>query len=480
MCKNNLWKILLCCLLIPVVLAVAISVFITEDPGDPVKITLNGDRMVTLQFGQVYTDPGASAVTLDEKTGIESPLELTTTGAADPGKVGVYLVRYAAVANGKVYTAYRRVEVLDKELPVIDLISDPENYTLPGSEYEEEGFSATDNYDGDITDKVQRRVTKDAIYYTVRDSSGNLTRVIREIVYDDPVPPELTLAGESMVVLNEGDRYTEPGYSAKDNCDGDITGNVLVSGSVDTAWPGKYTLTYTVTDSYRNTVQATRTVFVKEKEVSKVNDPSSGDKVIYLTFDDGPGANTPRLLDILKKYNVQATFFVVNTRYISTIKRASDEGHTIAIHTATHKFKEIYASEEAYFKDLYKMQEIIKQHTGKTAMLMRFPGGASNTVSSFNKGIMTRLTKLVEEKGFTYFDWNVDSKDAGGAKTAKQVYNNVVSGIGKKTNAVVLMHDIKTYTIDAIERIIVWGLNNGYTFRALTADSPTCHHRVNN
>ena len=113
-------------------------------------------------------------------------------------------------------------------------------------------------------------------------------------------------------------------------------------------------------------------------------------------------------------------------------------------------------------------------------MLMRFPGGSSNTISSFNPGIMTRLTKAVEEKGFRYFDWNVDSNDAGGARTASKVYSNVVSGIGDKKAAVVLMHDIKSYTIDAIEKIIVWGLDNGYTFLPLTADSPTCHHGVNN
>lgn len=480
MYRNRVWWILLICLLVPAALAVTVSAFVAEAPGDRVQISLNGERMITLQYGEAYTDPGAAATVIDEETGEETPAELIVTGTVDTGKTGVYTVRYAAAANGRVYTAYRRVRVLDGELPVIRLVSDPDYYTLPGREYEEEGFSATDNYDGDLTDKVQRVVTKNMVIYSVRDSSGNLARVTRNILYNDPIPPELKLTGESFIVINEGEQFTEPGYTASDNCDGDITGSVRVSGGVDTSWPGRYTLTYTAKDSFGNVTNASRTVFVKEKEVTKVNGLTSGTKTIYLTFDDGPGSKTPILLDVLKKYNVPATFFVVNTAYIGTIKRAAEEGHTIAIHTTTHKFKEIYASEDAFFNDLYRMQDIIKQHTGKTAMLMRFPGGGSNTISSFNKGIMSRLTKLVEEKGFTYFDWNVDSKDAGGAKTAKQVYNNVISGIGNKENAVVLMHDIKSYTIDAIERIIVWGLNNGYTFRALTADSPTCHHRVNN
>ena len=93
---------------------------------------------------------------------------------------------------------------------------------------------------------------------------------------------------------------------------------------------------------------------------------------------------------------------------------------------------------------------------------------------------MTDLTQMVEDKGYTYFDWNVDSDDAGSAHTATTVYNNVVTGCAERKTSVVLMHDIKSYTVDAIEDIIKWGLDNGYTFKVLTASSPTFHHRVQN
>lgn len=479
MYKNRYLWLLVGCFLTMAVLAGAVYMVVGNAHSESVQLTLNGERMIILEYGESYTDAGASAAVVDEQSGKTTETAVTVSGKVDTDTVGTYTIRYSASCKDSFGTLYRRVQVVDTQAPTIELEADPEHYTLPGNTYEEEGFTASDNYDGDLTEQVQRIETKDAILYMVSDSSGNRFSVTRQIVYDDPIPPELKLEG-SMVVISVGDDYAEPGYAASDNCDGDLTDRVQVSGSVDTFKSGKYTLTYTVSDGFGNTVSTNRTVFVKEREVVQINDPGTGNKFIYLTFDDGPGANTPRLLDILKKYNVPATFFVVNTGYISTIKRASQEGHTIAIHSATHKFKQIYASEDAYFKDLYKMQEIIKNHTGKLATLIRFPGGSSNTVSSFNKGIMSRLVKQVEEKGFTYFDWNVDSKDAGGAKTAKQVYNNVVSGIGSKENAVVLMHDIKSYTIDAIESIIVWGLKNGYTFRALTSDSPTSHHRVNN
>jgi len=444
-----------------------------------IKVSPNAEQWVTLGFGEVYNDAGATA-TLCSPDGTETQLQVTVSGTVDPNCVGEYLVCYTAEYRGYKGTAYRRVDVVDTQSPEIKLTAEPGKFTFPNEIYQEEGYAAFDDYDGDITHKVQRRDTGDSVIYSVADSSGNLATVVRKIKYDDPIPPELTLQGDNMIIMRTGDQYAEPGYAATDNCDGDITDRVTVSGEVNRFKVGRYVLTYTAADSYQNTVTATRTVFVKEREVEKVNDPGNGGKVIYLTFDDGPGPDTPRLLDILMKYNVQATFFVVKTGNIATIQRTAAEGHTVAIHTATHNFREIYASEEAYFDDLYEMQKTIEEYTGQTPMLLRFPGGSSNTVSCFNSGIMTRLTKLVEEIGFTYFDWNVDSKDAGGAKTAEQVYQNTINGIGNKQTAVVLMHDIKGYSVDAVEQIIVWGLENGYTFLPLTSGSPTCHHNVNN
>lgn len=478
--RKRWFPALLCGLLVIAGAITAVYFGLREKNDYQMQMQLNGDRIVTVEFGSSYEEPGASATLLNCRTGTAEITEVTVSGSVDTQVLGTYTVRYAATQKGYTGTAYRRVQVVDTQLPVIELVSDPEHYTLPGQPYIEEGFTATDNYDGDITDRVRCKEKDGVVEYTVSDSYGNSTTVSRPIVYHDPVAPELVLQGEEMVIVELGDDYVEPGYAAKDNCDGDLTAAVQVSGMVDTFAAGRYVLTYTVSDSYENTTEKSRTVFVKEREVDKINDTAKGDKVIYLTFDDGPGAYTDKLLDILAKYNVQATFFVVNTGYISTVKRIAEEGHTVAIHSATHKFKEIYASEDAYFKDLYKMQDIIKSYTGQTATLIRFPGGSSNTVSSFNQGIMTRLTKLVEEIGFTYFDWNVDSMDAGGAKTAKKVYQNVINGVSGKTNSVVLMHDIKSYTVDAVEKIIVWGLENGYTFLPLTENSPTCHHKVNN
>jgi len=444
-------------------------------------VTVVGETDINLEYGETYEEPGATATFYDTHRQQEPvSVPVAVQGTVDTDTLGSYMICYKAQYEGYVGTAYRRVNVIDSVAPVITLIADPEHFTRPNQPYEEEGYAAQDNYDGDLTASVDRFEKDGVVTYTVRDSSGNETTVTRQIVYKDVEPPVLTLKGGNVVML-AGGNYAEPGYTAIDDCDGDITGKVTVSGNVDTFKPGQYTQTYTVSDTFGNTVSAKRSVIVRERTIDKLNDPGNPtDKIIYLTFDDGPGPDTPRLLDVLKKYNVQATFFVVNTAYIKTIQRASAEGHVIAIHTATHRFKEVYASEDAYFEDLNKMSSVITELTGQVPTLLRFPGGSSNTISSFNPGIMTRLAAAVQEKGYFYFDWNVDSNDAGGAKTAKQVYNKVTTGVSKRKESVVLMHDIKSYTIDAIEQIIIWGLENGYTFMPLTEESPGCHHAINN
>ena len=216
----------------------------------------------------------------------------------------------------------------------------------------------------------------------------------------------------------------------------------------------------------------------------KINDEvklSDEEKVIYLTFDDGPGIYTEELLNILDKYNVKATFFVTAqfTKFLPLLTREAESGHTVALHTKTHNWN-LYRSFENYYKDFTDMNKIIEEYTGKKTKLFRFPGGGSNTISKGKStGIINYIASKMQSGGYTYFDWNVDSGDAAGANS-KKIYENVINGVSSRNYSVVLMHDIKRPTIDTIESIIVWGLNNGYTFKTLSSDSPTVHHHVNN
>ena len=207
----------------------------------------------------------------------------------------------------------------------------------------------------------------------------------------------------------------------------------------------------------------------------------SGQKVCYLTFDDGPSANTLKILDILNKYGVKATFFVINSADIGYVKNIYEAGHTVGLHTATHNYSQIYASTDAYFDDLQQISDKVESIIGIKPTVMRFPGGSSNKVSAkYCGGIMTRLVSLVQERGYSYFDWNVASGDAD-SNTPSYTYirNNVLNSAKNKNSACVLMHDssVKTTTVQALPEIIEGLTAMGYRFEALTPDTYGYHHR---
>jgi peptidoglycan/xylan/chitin deacetylase (PgdA/CDA1 family) len=220
----------------------------------------------------------------------------------------------------------------------------------------------------------------------------------------------------------------------------------------------------------------------KKENMAVYPDPiPAKDKTVYLTFDDGPCQFTTEILDILDKYNVKATFFVVNGKYNSVMKDIVDRGHQIGLHCYKHVYSEIYASDEAYYKDLKKISDVVEKETGVKADIIRFPGGGSNTVSKkYSKGIMTRLTKSVTEKGYTYFDWNCYNGDADGVKSVVKQVENCSQFPKDAKNIVVLMHDNKEATVKALPIIIEYYKSCGMTFGVLQKDTKFNNHPVYN
>lgn len=207
--------------------------------------------------------------------------------------------------------------------------------------------------------------------------------------------------------------------------------------------------------------------------------------IIYLTFDDGPNRySTPKVLDILKKNGVKATFFELKPAKsdFDLTKRILDEGHALALHGYQHKYDIVYQSQKIYRENLDKLRALFFKKFGVWCTVSRFPGGSSNTKSRYNPGIMTKLTKKVHGWGYHYFDWNVDSGDAGGARTAKDTFANFKRGLQKGRGNVVLMHDFNgnDKTIDALNKMIQYGKKMGYHFLPITASTNEVHHGVNN
>lgn len=434
------------------------------------SLVLVGNSAVEVAYPNTYTDEGAKLYRL----GKETSGSITVDNKVDATKLGEYEIKYTYKESFFSKSLTRKVFIVDKEPPVLTLEGDKDVVVCPGQKYEEKGYSATDNYDGDLTDKVATLEEEGKINYSVVDSSGNRTTDTRTITEKDEDKPKITLTGSATTYLILGKTYSEPGYKASDNCDGDLTKQVQVSGSVNKDKEGTYTLTYSVSDAVGNKTSVTRKVVVQKAP--------SNSGVIYLTFDDGPNdTSTTKILDVLKKYNVKATFFVTMSGSDSTILREYQEGHTVALHTASHNYKTVYSSVDGYFNDLNKVSNRVKKITGETSYIIRFPGGSSNTVSrNYSKGIMSTLTKEVEKRGYHYFDWNVSSGDAGETTSSKGVYNNVTKSLRLNRSNVVLMHDIKSFTAAAIEDIIIYGKEHGYTFAPITMATTPVHHSVNN
>lgn len=216
-----------------------------------------------------------------------------------------------------------------------------------------------------------------------------------------------------------------------------------------------------------------------------VPEGGSSDKTVYLTFDDGPSKNTPKVLEVLKQYGVKATFFVIDGKgYNKYMKDIVNAGHAIGLHSATHDYKNIYSSESAYFNDLAKISKIVKDQTGVESKIIRFPGGSSNTVSrKYCRGIISTAARRMHNMGYEYFDWNCDSGDAAGnnVSVSKLVANIKSSNPGSK-RVVVLMHDAgnKSTTPQALPQIIEYFRSKGYSFGVLTEKVTPVHHKIAN
>lgn len=182
---------------------------------------------------------------------------------------------------------------------------------------------------------------------------------------------------------------------------------------------------------------------------------NAGIRKVYLTFDDGPGPNTDKILDILEQYGVKATFFVVGKEgYAEQYRRIVEEGHTLGMHSYSHKYNEIYASLDAYKNDLNKLHDFLYELTGEDCNIVRFPGGSSNTISNVD---MRELISYLNEENIVYYDWNVSSGDAtGNYKNADRIAENVLENIEKYNNAIILFHDAagKDSTVEALPIII--------------------------
>ncbi len=474
--RKRVWRIV--GILLACALGIAAALFLID--GRHVRFYMTGGTEISVSYGQPYEDPGCRAVSVGRLSGEgETELPVMVSGAVDTETLGSYELCYTAHCYLFDYSTIRTVHVVDDTPPEIRL-EYMEGYTPNWfTGYEEEGYTAMDDCDGELTDQVEVFLYEDRVEYRVSDAAGNVAEVVRPLEYT-VTRPEIQLEGGEEIEIDAQFAFSDPGYRAIDSLGNDLTEFVQVEGDVTAYREGDYTLQYSISNQLGETVSATRTVHVKSVSAPETIEPEG--YVIYLTFDDGPGIYTGQLLDLLARYNVRATFFVtcLNPDYEDMVGRAFREGHSIGVHTASHNYYDIYSSEEAFLADFNRTEAMIYRQTGSYTKLFRFPGGSSNTVSSFNPGIMSRLAQIMTDMGYCYFDWNVTSGDAGETTETKTVVDNIIGGCAGRRVSVVLQHDIKDFSINAVEKVLSWGLRNGYTFLPLDTTSPVTHHGIRN
>lgn len=178
---------------------------------------------------------------------------------------------------------------------------------------------------------------------------------------------------------------------------------------------------------------------------------------VYLTFDDGPSIYTQEILDILDKYDVKATFFVLGKEKDSMrelVKKIAEAGHTLGMHSYNHDYASVYASVESFAEDLAKIQNYIYDAAGVWSTVYRFPGGSSNKISKIS---MDTFAKYLDGQGIVFFDWNSSSGDGGPVLLpVETLVENCMKGIQKRDTTVILMHDAagKRTTVDALPTLI--------------------------
>ncbi len=203
--------------------------------------------------------------------------------------------------------------------------------------------------------------------------------------------------------------------------------------------------------------------------------PEDGEKIVYLTFDDGPSVVTGEILDVLKEKGVPATFFVIGAtteRGKGLYQRIVDEGHALGIHSYSHRYQEIYESADAYLADFDRLSEHLDNIVGVKPTIFRFPGGSQNTFAS--PEVLQEIKEEMNKRGCVWFDWNALAKDDKSSATpAQEMFDNVVSAAGEKEKILILLHDdaLRTTAAECVSMLIDHYQGLGYRFEALTAET---------
>lgn len=200
-------------------------------------------------------------------------------------------------------------------------------------------------------------------------------------------------------------------------------------------------------------------------------------KIAYLTFDDGPYNLTHKYLEILEQYNVRATFFTIgldkqlcyDNRNVScqeVYEKEAKAGHTMANHTYSHLiFNGLYSSTNSFISSVKQQEELIKEKTGITTNIVRFPGGIASS-----RYLRNNITEELRNMGYGWVDWSASNGDGGYVANGTTAMNNLKNTINEDIE-VILFHDYSYVTLSILPEAIEYLRNNNYVLLPLFYES---------
>ena len=388
-----------------------------------IRITLNGDSKIELEYGTTYEEEGANGFFLN------TPLTVKITGTIDPNQLGDQILYYQVKNQlGIIRKKKRIVTVVDKAAPVITF-SGGDTITLRiGDTFHEPGYQIVDNYDGDITSKVKVTSSIDLnqtgtyeITYEGSDSSGNKVEKKRKIIVEDK---EFTY---------------QSSYNDIDN-------------KINAWWTG----------NKKNGIRPETGAGATQEDLKKYDAYYIGndEKVIYLTFDEGtPQTYLKEIVDVLNKNDVKATFFLCNN-YIKSdpelMKNLVEHGHSVGNHTHNHETMANYANEEnfdTYLQEIKDVEDTFLEITGHPLdKVYREPRGEWSY----------RSLQIMKDLGYRSYFWSAAYNDFSGDLSKEEALSKLLAQ--KHNGAIYLIHPTNKGNYEAMDDFIKTLKEEGYTF----------------
>lgn len=428
---------------------VIVSIIYTTFP----RLQLNGSKNMVISYREKYEEPGVIIKNANSnylsKIKIESNIDTTI--------IGNYYVDYSLKIGYRNLQLRRNIRVIDDIAPVIKLKGNQIVELSIREEYEESGYIATDEYDGDLTDKVEiigevnnEEYGEYVIKYRVKDNSNNVVEVNRIVKVIDEIAPIFECSSSYSAISIGSDNII--GCKAIDNFDGDITDKIKSKGNYDINKAGIYNVEYSVEDDAGNNTKIDHKIMVYEK----LENP-----IVYLTFNNNESDLIEKVLEVLKEKEVSATFFeFINANNIKYLREISDAGHEIAI----------YGNEKTnitLFKSNFeKLEKLIYNETNQKITTFRI-----YKENEYDYNLLAKIKDYLEEKNISYYNYNIELIDSN---SREEIEKNLVEQLLKNKEEEIIISiniDENETTIETLSSIIEVLKEMNYTFSTIKKKS---------